>query len=125
MSRGRPRYAHACAHTRPGHGAEACRTAGRAGAGLRHGARGGRQAQAEARGRHRRAGEQGARGRREGRPAAGGERAGVSGTVAATRPALAATRPGQGPRYGHCARLGVPVRAWVCSAGPGLGFGAL
>ena len=56
----------------------------------------------------------------------------MSGTVAATRPcwpatrlALAATRPGQGPRYGHCARLGVPVRAWVCSAGPGLGFGAL
>ena len=56
---------------------------------------------------------------------AGGERAGVSGTVAATRSALAATRPGQGPRYGHCARLGVPVRVWVCSAGPGLGFGAL
>ena len=27
---------------------------------------------------------------------------------AATRPALAATRPGQGPRYGHCARLGAP-----------------
>ena len=42
-----------------------------------------------------------------------------------TRPTLAATRPGQGPRYGHCARLGVPVRAWVCSAGPDLGFCAL
>ena len=39
----------------------------------------------------------------------------------ATRPALAATRPGQGPRYGHCERLGVPVRAWVCSVGPDLG----
>ena len=42
-----------------------------------------------------------------------------------TRPALSGTRPGQGPRYGHCARLGVPVRAWVCSAGPDLGFCAL
>ena len=68
---------------------------------------------------------------RQGR-ATGGERAGVSGTIATTRPcwpatrsALAATRPGQGPRYGHCARLSVPVRAWVCSDGPSLGFGAL
>ena len=42
------------------------------------------------------------------RRAAGGECAGVSGTVAATRPALAATRLGQGPRYGHCART------WAC-----------
>ena len=42
-----------------------------------------------------------------------------------TRPALAATRPGQRPRYGHCARLGVPGRAWVCSAGPGGVFCAL
>ena len=50
------------------------------------------------------------------------ERARVSVTVAATRPCWPATRPGQGPRYGHCARLGVPVRAWVCSAGPDLGF---
>ena len=103
---------------RPGHGAEARRTVGRAGAGVRHGSRDGRQAQAGERG-------AGARGRRAGRRAAGGERAGVSGTVAATRsalaatrpalaatrPALAATRPGQGPRYGHCARLGVPMRA--------------
>ena len=40
--------------------------------------------------------------------AAGGECAGVSGTVAATRPALATTRPGQGPRYGHCAFT------WAC-----------
>ena len=40
--------------------------------------------------------------------AAGGECAGVSGTVAATRSALAMTQPGQGPRYGHCART------WAC-----------
>ena len=40
--------------------------------------------------------------------AAGGECAGVSGTVAETTPALAATRLGQGPRYGHCART------WAC-----------
>ena len=50
------------------------------------------------------------------------ERAWVSVTVATTRPCWPATRPGQGPRYGHCARLGVPVRAWLCSAGPELGF---
>ena len=53
----------------------------------------------------------------------------MSGTVAttrpcwsATRPALVAIRPGQGPRYGHCACLGVPGRARVCSVGPDLGF---
>ena len=44
-------------------------------------------------------------------------RRGVSGTVAATRPALAATRPGQGPRYGHCACtwacLGAQLASWV------------
>ena len=39
----------------------------------------------------------------------------------AIRPALPATRPSQGPRYGHYALLGVPVCAWVCSAGPGGG----
>ena len=53
-----------------------------------------------------------ARGRREQDArqarAAGGECARVSDTVAATRPALAATRPGQGPRHGHCART------WAC-----------
>ena len=44
---------------------------------------------------------------------------------AATRPLGPATQPGQRPRYGHCARLGLPVRAWVCSAGPGGVFCAL
>ena len=54
------------------------------------------------------------------------KRSWVSSTVAATRPcwsetrpALAAIRSGQGPRYGHCARLGVPVRAWACLCAPG------
>ena len=71
------------------------------------------------------AGGRGARGRASGRAGVGGsdararaERAWVSGTVAvtrpcwpATRPALAGIRPGQGPRYGHCVHLGMPVRA--------------
>ena len=62
-------------------------------------------------------------------PRARAERAWVSVTIAATRPCWPATRPtlaatqsGQGPRYGHRARLGVPVRASVCLAGPELGF---
>ena len=44
---------------------------------------------------------------------------------AATRPLGPASRSGQGPRYGPCARLGVPVRSSVCSVGPGGVFCAL
>ena len=51
----------------------------------------------------------GARGRRARQArAAGGECAGVSGSLAAIRPCWSATRPVQGPRYGHCART------WAC-----------
>ena len=55
----------------------------------------------------------------------GGGAGGDTALQAATWLALAATRPGQGPRYGHCARLGALVHAWVCSAGPGWVFCAL
>ena len=46
----------------------------------------------------------------------GARRAGKRWGVGA-RGARAATLPGQGPRYGHCARLGAPVHAWVCLVG--------
>ena len=51
-----------------------------------------------------------------------GRASGNTALQAATRPDLAETHPGQGPRYGHCAPLGAPVHAWVCSAGPGWVF---
>ena len=103
MSRGRPRYGHACAHTRPRHDAGAHNTAPT----IRRWAR------------SRHAGQAGAG---AGAPE---EVRGACGRDAAIRPLGPATRPA--PCHDTagdpvtirrpCAHLGVPVRTWACLLG--------